>query len=321
MAESKENGAGAPEISQDPLEYVGVPLESVPLDMNLPYSIYVKVAGQFILFRNQGDKLTSQRALALQGKNVAAVSVHATEWTAFMKTLENLDDGDPVDVESSIMRLRHLLLAYGQELEKNRSLQRETFQKLGVVGHKLAEGLRQKPALGTKLLRRYKDPSFYFVNHTVNVATYSAAVANKLRLPIDQVKTLTLASLVHNVGKVCMPKEILYKAGSLSKEEWEIMCTHPTKGAELLVDLQASKEVILTAMQHHERMDGAGYPSRLLGMEIHPFARICSIADVYDALTNHSPYQQALGPSEAIQKMLTMNGKFDPKILNMVTDV
>jgi HD-GYP domain-containing protein (c-di-GMP phosphodiesterase class II) len=130
---------------------------------------------------------------------------------------------------------------------------------------------------------------------------------------------LVFAALVHNIGYALIPQEILYKQEKLSEEEWKIMKGHSSQGAELLEYLDVPTEVVLVARQHHEHINGKGYPTGLHGDEIHLFSRICSIADVYDALTSQKPYgAPPLSPSQAIVRMQEMEGKFDPHILNMM---
>lgn len=315
----------------DESKFFAIPLEIVPVDTPLPYPVYVKVAEQFILFRVLGDQVSTHRVNALAEK-ITRVFIKSSDWEKFLSSLEDKvtetdlasDESDPdaqnevVHVEAHITRLRHLLVAYGEEMERRNSLQPETLTKLRQLGDALAIGIQEKPELGSRILRRYKDPQLYFVNHSVNVATYSAAVANKLNIPNEDIKLLTFAALVHNVGKLFIPREVLYKPGSLNDEEWALIMTHPDEGARLLEKLKAPREVVLTALQHHERMDGEGYPHEISGGQIHLFSKIVSIADVFDALTNHSPYQVGISPQDAIKKMLAMNGKFDPQILKMV---
>ena len=297
---------------------VSIPLEVIPQDMPLPYPIYVRITDRLILFRPLGDKLTPERALSLKKAGVDSVLVPRICWEDYFEFFESNTGAGLTDAESAIIRLRHLLLGYHQYLERRRELEREHIEKFKTLGAKLAATLRDDPNIGAKLLRRYNEKKLYFVNHSVNVAIYSAAVAHKLKLGIQDVKLLTFASLVHNVGNMFVPEEILYKPGRLSAEEWEVMKTHPLKGATLLDRFSIQKEVILTTLQHHERMDGEGYPTKRKGKEIHLFAKIVTIADVFDALTNHSPYQSAGFPHYAVEKMRAMVGKFDNQILNML---
>ena len=314
-----------PEIKPNPAAFIPIPIETIPLDQPVPFPVYLKVSGQFILFRVQGDLLTDRRVKLLREKNVGLAFVPEHGWQVYMKSLEAEASEDPntksYTAERSITRLRHLLVAYGQELERSKKLQQEHLGKLHNLGQRLAEGITRDPALGAKLLRRHTDPTLYFVNHNVNVAIYCAAVAQKLSMSREDTKQLTFAALVHNVGNLFIPREILFKPTSLTRKEWELMVTHPPMGARLLQDLNAPKEVILTAMQHHERVDGLGYPENRPGVDIHLFAKITSIADVFDAMTSNSPYRAAMSAAEAVEKMSAMGGKFDPQILKMLSVV
>ncbi|MBI4404243.1 MAG: HD domain-containing protein [Deltaproteobacteria bacterium] len=311
-----EQASKQPAISPD--DFIQSPLESVPADSPLPFPVYVKISDRLILFRAQGDKLTTRRVSSLR-ERVSVVYIPKESWVEYLDTLEKDNDTDTTPNESSVIRLRHLLLAYHQYLERKKSIQIEHVEKLRALGARLALSLKNNPSLGPRLLRRYDDPAFYFVNHNVNVAIYSAAVGHKLGLSLGQVKTLTFGALMHNLGNLFISPKILYKPGPLSDEEWQVVHRHPIKGAQLLEMFRLPREVILTALQHHERIDGEGYPTKAKGSDIHAFAKITTIADVYDALTNRAPYQSGLLPANAVEKMRHMLGKFEPQILSMLS--
>lgn len=316
--------AAAKNLSLHPVKLIPVPLEMLPIDIRLPFAVYLKVADQFILFRSVGDVLNTKRMKALQDKRVGIAYIGEGSWFEYMRALETEALSPAKENESAerqITKLRHLLVAYGQELEKTRSIERAHLGKLEDLGHRLAVAIYREPKLAGKLLRKYDDATLYFVNHSVNVAIYVTAVAQKLGMRLEECKLLTYAALVHNIGNLAVPKEILYKPSKLTREEWEIVVTHPPEGAKLLDSLFAPKEVVLTAMQHHERVDGQGYPDQKMSIEIHLFAKITSIADVFDALTSASPYREALTPAQAVAQMVTMDGKFDPGLLKMLTQI
>jgi HD-GYP domain-containing protein (c-di-GMP phosphodiesterase class II) len=153
----------------------------------------------------------------------------------------------------------------------------------------------------------------------VNVAIYSTLIANKLRFSAEDQKLVFYAGLVHDVGDLFIPKRVLYKPARLTPDEMDLIKSHARRGAELLLSFGTPGPVIQTALQHHERVDGAGYPSNTRREEINPFAKIVAISDVYDALTNNRPYERGMTPHEAILKMRTLEGKFDPQILETMT--
>jgi len=139
-----------------------------------------------------------------------------------------------------------------------------------------------------------KDP--YTRGHSQRVSDYSVAIAQELGLPREQIYQLRVASKLHDVGKIRVPDQILKKPGRLAEEEFAEMRRHPTYGIEFLrenglLELELLRNSWTALAQHHERLDGRGYPLGLSGEEISLFGRIVAVADVFDALTSHRPYR------------------------------
>lgn len=131
------------------------------------------------------------------------------------------------------------------------------------------------------------------------------------------------ASLIHDLGKIAIPNEILFKNGPLTLEEVKIVKLHPVTGADLIAsanistDIPYKDEVINAVRHHHERWDGEGYPSGLKGENISLVARIISVADTYDAITSNRPYRKASSKTEAIKEIVSNVGtQFDPTVVN-----
>jgi putative nucleotidyltransferase with HDIG domain len=125
-----------------------------------------------------------------------------------------------------------------------------------------------------------------------------------------------VGALLHDVGKIVVPVDILNKAGPLTPDERAIMERHPTAGVELLRDVDFPWDVLPMIRGHHERWDGHGYPDGIAGEEIPLAARILCVADVYDALTSHRPYRRAFEQEHALRLMESDIGRqFDPEIL------
>jgi putative nucleotidyltransferase with HDIG domain len=124
-----------------------------------------------------------------------------------------------------------------------------------------------------------------------------------------------LGALLHDIGKIIVPTEVLNKAGELTEEEWAIMKRHPEAGLELVADIDFPGDVRAIIRNHHERWDGAGYPDGLAGEEIPFAARILCVADVYDALTTARSYRDCLSHARAAEEMRAQKGQFDPQLL------
>ena len=138
-----------------------------------------------------------------------------------------------------------------------------------------------------------KDP--YTKGHSTSVSRYAEALARSVNLPEHEVERIKIGALLHDVGKIGIPENVLKKPGKLTDEEWEIMKQHPKIGAEkVIAPNEALRDLIPIVKYHHERLDGKGYPEHLKGDEIPLEARIVSIADAYHALVSDRPYRKGL---------------------------
>lgn len=184
------------------------------------------------------------------------------------------------------------------------------------VSHTLVEEILQSPDAIMNLMD-IKSFDDYTFTHNINVATISLMIGQALTLPREDLEDLGTGCLLHDVGKLKVSLSILNKDGKLTDQEFAEMRSHPNYGYEILAKSKGvSERARLVALQHHEKFQGGGYPRKLKGTEISLFARICAVADVYDALTTDRPYRVAMSPYEAM-KILTagMDSHFDPKIL------
>jgi HD-GYP domain-containing protein (c-di-GMP phosphodiesterase class II) len=161
----------------------------------------------------------------------------------------------------------------------------------------------------------------YLYAHSVNVGIYSAALGMALGLNRDQLLDLGIGAMLHDIGKTQIPLEILNKPGKLTDEEYTMMKDHSMLGYEMLKEHPDIPLISAhCALQHHERLDGTGYPRRLKGSEIHLFGQIVGIADVYDALTTNRVYRQAYLPHEALELLFTSTGQFDSELIRKFRD-
>lgn len=143
----------------------------------------------------------------------------------------------------------------------------------------------------------------YTKGHCDRLSSYSVALAERLNLPEGQRVALRRAGVVHDIGKVVIPDEILLKTGPLSPLEWQLMKFHPVIGADICSPLKTFRLVLPIIRHHHEKLDGSGYPDGLKGDQIPITARILTIVDVFDALTTRRPYKESLPVDKAIEIM------------------
>lgn len=156
----------------------------------------------------------------------------------------------------------------------------------------------------------------YSQGHVDRVEQAAAAVAARLGLPEQAIKTVRYAAQLHDIGKLTTPTQILQKPAPLSEPEWRQMEQHPVVGSQILERVSALRDAALLVRHHHERYDGGGYPAGLAGSEIPLGARIIAVADAYDAMTTNRPYRKALSASQAINELKSQAGRqFDPLIV------
>ena len=160
-----------------------------------------------------------------------------------------------------------------------------------------------------------RDP--YTSGHQARVAELAKDIASRMGLPEEQVQAIHLAGLVHDLGKIRIPAEILSKPGKLDEIEYSLIKMHPKAGYDILKGIDFSWPIAEMVLQHHERMDGSGYPQGLKGDEILPGARILIVADVVEAMSSHRPYRPGLGVQAALEEITKSRGvRYDPQVVD-----
>jgi putative nucleotidyltransferase with HDIG domain len=156
-----------------------------------------------------------------------------------------------------------------------------------------------------------RDP--YTGGHTQRVTRYSVAIAQALELPEDDVETVRLAAILHDIGKISVPDRVLNKQDALTEDEFDTMRRHTETAGEILAKVHLLTPIIPGVRGHHERLDGTGYPDGLAGDDIPLCARIIAVADAFDAMTSDRPYRAALPLDSAVDELLACAGtQFDP---------
>lgn len=162
----------------------------------------------------------------------------------------------------------------------------------------------------------------YTAGHSQRVTEITLAVAAGIGLRGEEIKTLRLAGLIHDLGKIGIDDHILRKPGRLDEEEYGIIKTHPEKGVQMIEPLDFLKDTIPIILHHHERYNGSGYPSGLQGEEIPLGARIITVADTFDAMTSSRAYRRARSTREAIDELTRCRGsQFDTEIVDIFLDI
>lgn len=167
------------------------------------------------------------------------------------------------------------------------------------------------------LVRTVEERDASIAAHSRRVRRYALRLASALGLDRRQRQQLGLAAMLHDIGKVGIPDDILHKPDRLTPEEDRIIRSHPEVGERILAPIVRSRAVLAAVRGHHERLDGSGYPDGLAGEQVPLLARLLAIADCFDALTTSRPYRPALPPREAQAILEAGAGShFDPVFVN-----
>ena len=165
------------------------------------------------------------------------------------------------------------------------------------------------------LILEKRDP--YTSGHQKRVTKLTSAIAEEISLSKDKIEGLYIAGILHDIGKINIPTEILSKPGRLIEIEFSLIKAHLQVGSDILKEMELPGEVSSIILQHHERMDGSGYPSGLSGEAILPEARILAVADVVEAMASHRPYRPALGLDQALEEITQNRGiLYDPEVVD-----
>ncbi|MBK3400314.1 MULTISPECIES: HD domain-containing phosphohydrolase [Methylobacterium] len=218
---------------------------------------------------------------------------------------------DPVEIRARVTNLLALRRAHKAEAAQSARLAEEVAAAVALVEARERE-------IVTVLMRAAEHRDTDTGDHVARVANYTVLIAEALGLPPDQCRLISLASTMHDVGKIAIPDAILLKPGPLSTEERREMERHAERGARILAN--SSSDVVRLAAEiavsHHERWDGTGYPNGLAGPAIPLAGRIVAVADVFDALTSDRPYKRAWTLEAAHAFLLRESGAhFDPAVV------
>jgi PAS domain S-box-containing protein/putative nucleotidyltransferase with HDIG domain len=252
------------------------------------------------------DEVTSSQAVELCRQALAEGSVDfVQQWP--------LEDGAPY-LKSHVFSIpgadgRAMIGGLVFDVTMERSAEQE------LIRH--AEQLRRTlegAVLAISHLVESRDP--YTAGHQRRVAELACAIGRQLGLSEDELEGLRLSALVHDIGKVSVPAEILARPGRIQENEVLLIREHPQVGHDILSRIDFERPVAGIVLQHHERLDGSGYPAGLAGSEILPEARVLAVADVFEAMVSHRPYRPALLEEEALAELTAGAGvRYDPDVV------
>lgn len=223
--------------------------------------------------------------------------------------ISKLRENDPskVNLNESVKKR----VSEGIQYLYNNSSSEQFTDTTNSIANDLMKAINDNAAIAVDI-NALKTSDEYTFKHSVDVATMSMIIAKKQGLSKDDVYNIGVAGLLHDMGKSKIPLEILNKPGKLDDEEFAVMKQHPVLGYEILKEKKDfSKPISLAVLQHHEKMNGRGYPMGVAANKIINYAKILSVADVYDALVTERPYKKAFTQRTAVEMIMSMTEELD----------
>ena len=281
-------------------------------------------------------ELTGEIAPSWRGEVFRHVGVIARERGDCMKAAEYLGRASECAEEAEDLLLKADVTEQLAELYWTQRRHRDMLAHLNEshalysrlkAQHRVAQVERRNAALEARFLEMahhwgdsIESKDHYTQGHCQRVAFFACVLADSMGMDARSLFWFRLGALLHDIGKIIVPTEVLNKAGGLTDAEWAIMKRHPEAGLDLVADIDFPGDVRAIIRNHHERWDGTGYPDGLKGEDIPFAARILCVADVYDALTTARSYRDSLSHSRAAEVMRASEGQFDPMLLESFLD-
>jgi putative nucleotidyltransferase with HDIG domain len=298
-----------------------IDLDGLVVDTIVDFNLFLPAGrGRLLFFRGQNCEFTVVHRNRLLDNNVRTVYVRAAEHDRYQRYLEHHLDQVLGSAEVPPRKKAELLYSVSTTVVRE-CLEQPRSTTILPRTRRLAAStvefvLRDERALGQ--LAAIMTSDYYTFTHSINVSVFTTALAQKAGVVRREVQELATGALLHDIGKTQVPKELLGRAGPLTPDEMQMVRDHVTLGERMLRELGTlSREALIVVAQHHERLDGSGYPRGLSGQGLHLFGRIVGIADSFDAMTSARSYQPASSPFSALARMrLHLAPQFDQERLS-----
>jgi putative nucleotidyltransferase with HDIG domain len=314
---------GEPIIS----DYIPVSVSTLQPSESADISLYQReghptddLRARFILYCSEGQPIAEDDLDRLHQRGVHRLFIESKARDSFQAYLREIIESEECESEATLavkMGALNEVVRDVLETEFRSGDTNSTVSEAERLGSVTAE-IICKDEFAADDMFRVLHHDYATFTHSANVAFYSGLLAARLGYGRDDVELMTTAGLLHDIGKLAIDERILCKPGRLSEEEFDVIRSHPTIGFEQLcgrTDLIEGQ--LMMVYQHHERLDGGGYPVGVIESEIHPWAKICSVVDVYEAMTSYRPYRSPMPREMVFELMQRDSGKaFDPEVLS-----
>ncbi len=306
----------------DTKDYFRIRLSTVQPDQPAPFAIFVLVDGKMITYLNPGDSMKTEKVSALHQKDSGeSFFVLNDQKQVYRDYIKSSMNSKFINNHEKAAILRESSIAILEDLFENPDIEIALEESKPIIGELLQFMDVAPESIGNLISLSGHD--FYTYNHSFDVSIYSLGLGQALGFDKTTLAELGTASLFHDIGKRNVSLDILCKKGPLDENEWVQMRMHPQFGLKILNEHHGISDAVKAACyEHHESWAGGGYPQSLSGQEIHPFARIVSLTDTYDAMTTQRSYNVPMKPTEALNMMKNkLASKFDPEMLKAMYSV
>jgi len=301
-------------------KYMKIRLNSLPPFRAIPFDLFIHIGDHHVHYLRAGDKLQAEKIVSFEKKAPEAFYILAAERANYQKFVREGLMSDELDTKQKALILRESTMVLVEELFERPDIEQALHDARGVV-EDFVEFMESDAAAMANLIG-LSSHDFYTYNHSLDVSIYSLGLGQTVGFRGMDLKELGLGGLFHDIGKRYVPIEIICKDGPLSDLEWIQMQKHPQFGLMILNEHNSNDNIKACAFEHHESMQGNGYPQKLTAPEIHPMARVVSVADTYDALTTKRSYNDPMRPTEAIQLMSgKLAGRYDPEVMRALLSI
>ncbi len=291
-----------------------LPTEAVGLDLYQQE----QESERLVLYRGADFPLSFEDLERLRGRGVHRLFITKDSRSIYQKYLRKIatcDDPGSIPLAARAGALTEVVRDVLQVAFAKGSVD-QTIQAAEQLGS-LAADILTKDTFAANDLFRVLHHDYTTFTHSANVAFYCGLLAGELGFDADEIKQVTIGGLLHDLGKLEIQENILCKAGRLDETEYRQIRLHPTLGFRKLAHREDLVEgQLMMAYQHHERLDGKGYPVGCVEADIHPWAKLCAVVDVFEALTSQRPYRTPMPRSKALILQQRDSGTaFDPEML------
>jgi len=309
-------------VNADTIKYQQISVSTLVPDRQVGIKLYLRTGPErYVLFINETAVLKSSKIDQLHQNNVVNLFVNTNDRQSYLDYIKNnlssilknedLTENDKASIiydTASDITETLFLKPSAESIDQTRNLV-----------DCMIDSISQSPET-SNLLMMLTNQDYYTYTHSINVGIYAVSMTRKMlpNLSEKDLKTLGLGYFLHDLGKAKIPNSIINKKGPLDQEEWQLMQSHPTLGADLATNLGTSNpEIVDIISTHHEHFNGGGYPAKLSNKEISLPGKICAYCDVFDALTTKRSYKKSMPTFDALKIIKNETpSHFDPELLN-----